>query len=71
MKITFNGNEIGIVIENHSMTLEEAIYVGLGIDINSQEDCRKAYESGEPYAYMDDCGNYCIDLDNMEIEGER
>ena len=71
MKIMFNGKEIAEIIKSHSLTLDEAIYIGLGIDVNSQEDCQKAYESGEPYAYMDDCGNYCIDLDNMEIEGER
>ena len=68
MKIMFNGNEIGRIIENHSMTLEEAIYIGLGIDVNSQEDCQKAYEDGAEYAYLDDCGNYCIDIENMDIE---
>lgn len=68
MKIMFNGNEIGRIIENNSTTLEQAIYIGLGIDINSQEDCRKAYEYGAEYAYLDDCGNYCIDIENMDIE---
>lgn len=68
MKITFNGNEIGIVIENHRMTLEEAIYVGLGIDVNNQKDCQRAYDDGAEYAYLDDCGNYCIDIENMNIE---
>lgn len=68
MKITFNGNEIGRIIENNSTTLEQAIYIGLGIDVNSQEDCQKAYEDGAEYAYLDDCGNYCIDIENMNIE---
>lgn len=68
MKIMYNGNEIGTVVTNHSMALEEAIYIGLGIDINNQEDCQKAYEGGAKYAYIDDCGNYHIDIENMEIE---
>lgn len=67
MRILFNGEEIGYVNTNHSMTLEEAIYIGLGIDVNSQEDCRKAYEDGAEYAYLDDCGNYCIDIEAMDI----
>lgn len=71
MKIMFNGTEIGRIETNYSMSLEEALYYGLGIDVNDQEDCQKAYEAGEPYAYMDDCGNYFIDTENMEIEGER
>lgn len=41
MKIMFNGTEVGRVCTNHSITLEDAIYTGLGIDINSQEDCKK------------------------------
>lgn len=68
MKIVFNGKEIAEIIENHSMTLEEAIYIGLGIDVNSQEDCQKAYEDGAEYAYLDDSGNYCVDIENMDIE---
>lgn len=71
MKIMFNGNEIGRIATNKSLTIEEALYLGLGIDINNQEDCQKAYEDGAEYAYIDDCGNYCIDTDNMELEGER
>ena len=69
MKIMFNGTQVGSIYADHSMTLEEAIFCGLGIDINSQEDCRKAYEDGAEYAYLDDCGNYCIDIENMSLEG--
>lgn len=70
MKITFNGEEVGRVLTDRTLTLEEAIYYGLGIDVNSQEDCEKAYNDCKPYAYLDDCGNYCIDLENMDVEGE-
>ena len=38
MKITFNGEEVGRVLTDRTLTLEEAIYYGLGIDVNSQED---------------------------------
>lgn len=70
MKIMFNGKEIANVTTNRSMTLEDTVYVGLGIDINNQEDCEKAYNDGADYAYLDDCGNYCIDVENMELVEE-
>lgn len=68
LRIMFNGYEVGRVIANHSITIEEAVYVGLGIDVNDPEDCRKAYEDGAEYAYLDDCGNYAIDIEAMDIE---
>ena len=71
MNIMFHGTEIGRIDTNHSMTLEQALYCGLGIDIHNPEDCKKAYESGVEYAYTDDCGNYCIDTENMDLEGEE
>lgn len=70
MKIMFNGNEIGRIATNKSLTTEEALYL-LGIDVNNQEDCQKAYDAGAEYAYIDDCGNYCIDTENIELDGER
>ena len=69
LRILFNGNEVAMVNTNHSMTLEEAIYIGLGIDVNSQEDCKKSYENGDEFAYLDDCGFYHIDTEAMDIEG--
>lgn len=65
MTILCNGEEIGSVLTNHSMTLEEAIYYGLGIDVYNQEDCKRAYEEKRPYAYYDDA--YQIDTENMDI----
>ena len=67
MKVMFDGKEIGTVASNHSMTVEEALYC-MDIDINSQEDCKKAYDDGEPYAYIDDCGNYAIDVENITLD---
>ena len=71
MKIMFDGTEIGRIVTNHSMTLEQALYYGLGIDIHNPEDCKNANESGEEHANIHDCGNYCIDTDNMDLEGEE
>ena len=51
------------------MTVEEALY-SLGIDVDKQDDCRQGYESGAEYAYLDDYGNYCIDIENIELEWE-
>lgn len=67
LRIMFNGYEVGRVNANRSMTLEEAVYCGLGIDITDPEDCRKAYEDGAEYAYLDDCGNYAIDIEAMTL----
>lgn len=67
MKIFYNGNEIGRVIANRSLTIEEAIYA-IGYDVNDPEDCEKAYRDGFEPAYLDDCGNYQIDTDNCEME---
>lgn len=67
MTLYFNGNEIGTVITNHSMTIEEAIYA-LGYDVNSPEDCEKAYNDGFEPAYIDDNGEYCIDTENCAME---
>ena len=71
MKIMFNGSEIGRIETNRSITIEEALYCGLGIDINNQEDCQKAYEDGAEYTYLDDCGNYRIDTENIILEGDE
>lgn len=67
MRILYNGKEVGYVVTNHSITPEEALYCGLGIDINDSADCERAYEEKQPFAYLDDEGNYQIDVENMEI----
>lgn len=67
MKILFNGKEIAPVITNRSMTIEEALFV-IGYDVNNPEDCEKAYSDGFPAAYLDDCGNYGIDVDALALE---
>lgn len=66
MKVLFNGNEIGSVITNRNITIEEAIYA-LGYDVNDADDCEKAYNHGFAPAYLDDCGNYHIDTENCEM----
>ena len=69
MKVIYKDDEIWSIITNHSMTVEEALY-SLGVDVDNQDDCRQAYESGAEYAYLDDYGNYCIDIENIELEWE-
>ena len=67
MTIKVNGIEIGTIITNRSLTIEEAMYA-LGYDINDQDDCRKAYENEVEGFYLDDCGNYCFDYEAAEME---
>lgn len=66
MKILVNGNEIGTIVTNHSLTIEEAMYA-FGYDITSKEDCEKGYEEGIPGFYLDDEGNYCFDVEAAEL----
>lgn len=66
MKVMFNGREIGSIITNRSMTIEEVIYA-LGYDVRDAEDCEKAYNDGFDPAYLDECGNYLIDTDSCEM----
>lgn len=63
MKVFYMDKEIGNIITNRSMTIEEALY-SIGIDVKDPKDCEEAYENGFEPAYMDDCGNYCIDVEN-------
>ena len=66
MKVMFNEKVIGEITTNRSLTIEEAIYA-LGYDVNDIDDCEKAYNEGFEPAYLDDCGNYCIDVENCEM----
>lgn len=68
MEVKYNGETIGYIITNRSMTVEEALYC-LGYDVSNQDDCRKAYENDFPGAYLGDCGFYYIDTENMALEG--
>lgn len=69
MKVLLDGKVIGEAITNHSMTLEEAIYIVLGYNVNDPEDLERAYEDGFKAAYLDDNGFYQIDTEIIEIEG--
>lgn len=66
MKIIFNGQSIGTIVTNKSMTIAEAIY-SLGYDVNDPKDCEKAYNDGFAPAYCDDEGNYCIDTEACKL----
>lgn len=61
-----NGNEIGNVTTNRSLTIAEAMYV-LGYDINDAEDCEKGYNNDVEGFYFDDCGNYCFDVEAAKM----
>ena len=45
INVLSNGTKIGEVRTNRSLTAEESLW-SLGYDVNSQEDCQKAYEKG-------------------------
>ena len=67
MKLYYKGEVIGEVIANHTMTTKEALWC-LGYDLDDREDLEKAYKDGFAPAYIDDMGEYCIDVDNIEFE---
>ena len=67
MKVIVNGKVIGEVTTNRSLTISEAMYA-LGYDINDSEDCEKGYKNDVEGFYLDDCGNYCFDDENSELE---
>ena len=66
MKITYNGETISEILTNHSMTLQEALYLD-GYDINDPDDLARAYDNGEPWAYIDDNGEPACDWDSLDI----
>lgn len=72
MRVMYNSYDgkrsvVGEVLTNRSMTLQEAMYA-LGYDVNSQEDLETARNNGCEWAYLDDCGYYQWDFENMEME---
>lgn len=64
IKVYSDSEKIGEVRTNRNLTIEEALW-SLGYDMNSQEDCHKAYEEG--WGFLDDCGNYFIDVELMVL----
>lgn len=66
MKVLFNETVIGVVNTNRSLTINEAIWA-IGYDVNSPEDCEKAYNDGFEPAYIDDNGEYRIDTENCKM----
>ena len=67
MTVKVNGKVIGEVTTNRSLTIDDVMYA-LGYDINSQEDCEKAYADGVEGFYLDDEGNYYFDEDSVKTE---
>lgn len=66
MKILFNGEVIGTVLTNHSMTIYEAVALAFDIDIDSQEDLERLYKKGYDFVCHED--DYFIDWENIETE---
>lgn len=67
MTLLYNGVEIGNVITNRSLTVEEALYA-LGYDVKDDDDLKKAYEDNFPAAYQDDNGFFQIDIEGISME---
>lgn len=66
MKLMYNGNKIGTIFTNRSLTIDEALYA-IGIDTSEQADIDRAYDDGAEYTYRDDNGDICIDYDGLEM----
>ena len=66
MKLYYNGEEIGDITTNRSLTIKEALY-SLGYDLDDPDDLEQAYKDKFPAAYLDDEGNYQIDEENIML----
>lgn len=66
MTVKVNGIEIGRVCTNRSLTITEAMYA-LGYDINNSDDCYEGYINDVEGFYLDNCGNYCFDVEAAEM----
>ena len=64
MKVMYNGQQIGEVVTNHGMTVEEALEM-IGIDVNDQESLKAAYEKEIPGVCAEDM--YFYDVDGIEL----
>lgn len=67
VKITVNGDLLGTVRTNRSLTAEEALWA-LGYDLNDAADMERGYNNDVPGFYLDDCGNYQFDIDAVKME---
>lgn len=67
VKITVNGDLLGTVRTNRSLTAEEALWA-LGYDLNDDADMERGYNNDVPGFYLDDCGNYQFDIDAVKME---
>ena len=67
VKITVNGDLLGTVRTNRSLTVTEALWA-LGYDLNDAADIERGYNNDIPGFYLDDCGNYQFDIDAVKME---
>jgi len=67
MKVLFNGKEIGEVVTNQSMTIEEALEF-IGYNVYDQDYLQRAYNNDEPWAYINDDGKYDYDFESLELK---
>lgn len=66
MRLLVNDNEIGRIITNRSLTIDEALYA-IGYDLNNEDDLKKGYEDGVEGFYLDDLGFYCFDYEAASL----
>lgn len=43
--------EIGEIHTDRTLTIDEILYVGVGIDTNDMDDLKRAYNEGAPYVW--------------------
>lgn len=67
MTLSYNGVEIGNIITNRGLTIEEALY-SIGYDVKNEDDLKKAYEDNFLAAYQDDNGFFQIDIEGISME---
>lgn len=66
MIVKVNGKEIGYVITNRSLTIQEAMYA-IGYDVEDEEDCKEGYNNDVEGFYYDD-GHYYFDTEAAVME---
>ena len=67
MIVKVNGKEIGHVITNRSLTIQEAMYA-IGYDIEDENDCQEGYNNDVEGFYLDDDGHYYFDTEAAVME---
>lgn len=69
MKVYVNDVLIGRILTNHRMTDNEIMCCVLGLsNIDNQKELKRLYDKGNPAVYLDDCGYYQVDVENMRTE---